>query len=71
MKKLLLALLVISGLVGCGLSAWYIGTKQNSHSEFVEPVVGDFEQGLPTIEDPTPEQPSETLEEPAETQNIN
>lgn len=65
MKKLLLALLAISALVGTGLSAWYIGTKQTSHSEFVEPVVGDFEQGLPTIEDPTeeqtPENPTESL----------
>lgn len=56
MKKLLLALLVISGLAGCGLSAWYIGTKQTSHSEFVEPVVGKFEQGFPSTEDPTSEQ---------------
>ena len=66
MKKLLLALLVISGLIGTGLSAWYIGTKQTSHSEFVEPKVGNFEQGLPATEDPaeeqTPEIPTETLE---------
>lgn len=60
MKKLLLALLVISGLAGCGLSAWYVGTKQTSHSEFVEPVVGDFK------EDPTPEQPPIESPESAE-----
>lgn len=66
MKKLLLALLVISGLAGCGLSAWYIGTKQTSHSEVVEPVVGDFGEGLPTP-DQNPDEnnqdnPSESLE---------
>lgn len=62
MKKLLLALLVISGLVGCGLSAWYIGTKQTSHSEVVEPVVGDFNEGLPTTPEQTPEESTETQE---------
>lgn len=66
MKKLLLALLAISALVGTGLSAWYIGTKQTSHSEFLEPQVGNFEQGIPTTEDPTeeqtPENPTENLE---------
>ena len=67
MKKLLLALLVISGLIGSGLSAWYIGTKQTSHSEFVTPEIGKFE----VPEDPTldqnpdennPENSSESLE---------
>ena len=63
MKKLLLALLVISGLAGSGLSAWYIGTKQTSHSEVVEPIVGDFAEELPTTpEEPTPETPSEPTE---------
>ena len=61
MKKLLLALLVISGLVGCGLSAWYIGTKQTSHSEFVTPDIGEFH----VPEDPTPEDtPEESTETP-------
>ncbi len=63
MKKLLLALLVISGLAGCGLSAWYVGTKQTSHSEFVEPVVGDFIDESPSPEDHTLEEtPIETPE---------
>lgn len=64
MKKLLLALLVVSGLAGSGLSAWFIGTKQTSHSEVVEPVVGEFKDGFPSIEDPTPEEP--TPETPSE-----
>ncbi len=43
MKKLLLALLVISGLVGVGASAWYVSAKQVTHiTEPVEPIIGDF-----------------------------
>lgn len=61
MKKLLLVLLAISALVGTGLSAWYIGTKQTSHSEFVEPVVGDFSEELPTDQE-TPIESPETTE---------
>ena len=61
MKKLLLALLAISALVGTGLSAWYIGTKQTSHSEFLEPQVGDFTQE-DTTEEQTPENPAENRE---------
>ena len=61
MKKLLLALLVISGLVGFGLSAWYIGTKQTSHSEYLTPEIGKFTEEPATTEENNPES-SETLE---------
>ena len=64
MKKLLLALLVISGLAGCGLSAWYIGTKQTSHSEFITPDIGEFH----VPEDPNPEQPP--IESPETTEPL-
>lgn len=44
MKKLLLALLIISGLVGVGASAWYISAKQVTHTtEPIEPIIGEFE----------------------------
>ena len=60
MKKLLLVLLLIGGLGGTGMSAWYLSTKQTSHTETLKPDVGDFREDIKV------EETTETLEEDLE-----